>query len=237
MKPDSFQHLEQKIGYAFNNRLLLEEALTHPSFSHVSKEIVKHYERLEFLGDSLIGFLLADWLYEVFPNAPEGFLSSAKGALVKGKFLSQIAESWELGKHLRVNLKDKTQSLVENTRILGSVFEALMGAIYLDRGIDIAKTVVFKGLAEVFHKEYLTPHDIEEFLANENPKGKLQEWFQAQFPNDELEYVTLEATGPGHNRFYKVAVKIKSKNQILGLGEGSSQKAASEQAALIALKK
>ena len=227
MKQHSLKTLEEKIGYFFKNYSLFEEALTHPSFSHVSKEIVKHYERLEFLGDSLIGFLLADWLYEVFPNAPEGFLSSAKGALVKGKFLSQIAEIWSLGSYLRVNAKDKTQSLSDNPRILGSILEALIGAIYLDGGTDIAKAVLFKGFAQALQKECLTPHDVEKFLAEENPKGKLQEWFQAQFPNDELQYVTLEATGPGHNRFYKVAVKMKINNQILGVGEGSSQKAAS----------
>lgn len=228
--------LEGRIGYHFKNALLLEEALTHPSLSHVSKVPVKNYERLEFLGDAIIGFLLAEWLYEAFPEASEGFLSSAKASLVKGKFLSELAQLWELGSLLRVNTKDRTQVLHENARILGSILESCIGAIYLDGGVEVARNVLCSGFAQVFNKEVLLPLDVKNFLMEENPKGKLQEWVQGNYSGEELEYVTLHATGPGHSRLYKVAVKMRSKDQILGTGEGPSQKAASEQAALIALR-
>jgi ribonuclease-3 len=229
--------LQIRLRYHFKNPALLEEALTHPSFSHLYPEIASaHYERLEFLGDALIGFALAEWLFQHFPEGDEGLLSSAKSSLAKGSVLAKIGHAWGLEAFIRLSPGEKAQRTHHNERIVGSIVEAVIGAIHLDGGMDSAKNVLFEGFAEIFNQPTLTKAQIEGFLQQDNPKGQLQEWFQEKYPNEMLTYTLLEATGLQHKRWYKVAVQRASTSETLGIGEGPSKKLASEKAAALALK-
>jgi ribonuclease III len=206
---------QKRIQYVFKRPELLLEALTHPSYTCEHPER-PHYQRLEFLGDSVLGLVVTSWLFEKYPNAAEGDLTTAKSALTSRSALAALAKKIDLGHYIHCASSEKTSrpSILENT------YEALIGAIFCDSSF----TKVQKWIQEQVGP---LPNDIFDLIAPLNPKGRLQEHCQAKgLP---YEYLLIEASGPDHAKMYRVAVHVNS--ELSGSGSGSSKKEAEEAAA------
>ncbi len=222
------------IGYSFKNPCLLEEALTHPSFAHVSKEPKADYERLEFLGDSILAAILAEQLFLLFPEKDEGFLAEAKSVLAKGSTLAEIAKALALPKQIRLSPGEAAQGGKGKVNILASAWEAVIAAIFLDSDYASAKAWVIKSYERI-PSHCLQRERIIALIESNNPKGRLQEALQDSSPTTLVEYRVVGATGPDHARHYQVAVSRKDTGSLLGIGRGSSKKIAEEEAARSAL--
>ena len=232
----SKQGVENSLQYRFKNGPLLEEALTHPSFAHVMGKTHRHYERLEFLGDAILGAVLADKLFQLFPEVDEGFLAQAKSALGKGTLLAQIATGLGLPAHIKLSPGEIAQGGKMKPNLLASAWEAIIGAIFLDGGNEAAKKTILASYEALF-PEGLSRSAVETLLKSDNPKGRLQERFQGHSPHATLEYTLTDTHGPDHNKRYHVCVKRCDTGEILGEGKGSSKKMAEEEAAGAALHK
>lgn len=218
--------LEGKLGYAFKDKSLLAQSMTHPSFLLNTQDQLKNNQRLEFLGDSVIQLVLTEKLYEKHPNLREGKLTSLRSGYARGDFMAGIARELDLGSYLILKPKDRAAGVAENDSTLGDAFEALVGAVYLDSDFDTARTIV------------LQLYNYLDVAANPkgavaNPKGKLQELIQPLHGNDALRYDTLRQSGEAHNREFEVAVYCL--DEKLGSGTGRTKKEAAEKAALEAL--
>ena len=222
-----FAALQQRLGYNFRDENLLRLALTHPSVAHESGKEIQHNQRLEFLGDAVLGLILSRALYEKFPAAEEGPLTKSRAKLVNRKMLAMRSRSLGLGAHLILSHGEENSGGRDRDSALADVFEALLGAIFLDGGIDAAREFVLREFTDDF--ESLT-----EISGIENPKGELQELLQAKSA-DAPEYQILSATGPYHDRNFECVVLHDGAE--LARGRGKSKKAAESDAALAALKK
>jgi ribonuclease-3 len=203
-------------------------ALTHPSYARDHSLAHAHYERLEFLGDSVLSLVLAETLYTTYPNEPEGRLAAARSALSRGQELSQLAERLGLAPHLLIGKGTHDPEGNIRPSILENALEALIGAIFLDGGYLHARTCVLQWYAPL-------PVNISELLDDLNPKGKLQEYYQSRDNAPEIAYHLLEESGPDHAKSYRIEVRIAE--TAAGEGTGSSKKEAEENAAREALKK
>lgn len=216
--------LEQRIGHQFSNPALLEQALTHSSRLQETPEASDN-QRLEFLGDSVLGLFLAETLFQAFPDEREGYLAQARSVLAKGDFLAQLARELELPAHLRMSEAEISQDGQHRDAALEDALEALIGAIYLDS--DYATTcaclVLWFGDFNV---------RLSKRLARDNPKGRLQEWTQAN-GRDQPSYNIIDETGPGHAKEFKAEVIVSG--ETLGTGAGFSKKEAEEAAARSAI--
>ncbi|WP_269527075.1 ribonuclease III [Coraliomargarita parva] len=210
--------LLQAIGYEFRDSTLLESALTHPS----TEGDVVNYQRLEFLGDSVLGMLVADFLYHMHPDKPEGALDRMRAGLVNGSALAAKARELGLDRGLIVSDAQKEHLPEPSDAMLEDAFEALVAAIYLDGGIDSVRSWVRHQLqAEIEQAEQVSDRA--------NPKGRLQEWSQREHAGLTPEYVLTAEEGPDHAKSYTVTVFIG--DQKLASGSGSSKKAAETSAA------
>lgn len=218
-----FKNLEKAIGYRFKSEALLRLALTHPSFTNVPNSI-DNYQRLEFLGDAVIGLIVTYELYNLFPDKDEGFLSSTRAKFINGHILACCARKINLGEYLIVSSAEGEAGLRNRESSLADAFEALIGAIYLDGGFKNARRVLLKCLSNV-------ESEIRDYSVN-NPKGHLQEILQAD-SQEPPKYKILNTTGPDHARVFECAVIHKGKT--LGIGTGGSKKAAETNAAIAAL--
>ena len=219
------QGLEEKIGYSFVNKDLLKEALTHPSLDHrVTNE--RHNQRLEFLGDSVLGCILAKWLFQKFPGVTEGDLSRKKSLLAHGKQLAVLGENLAIQKYLMVGKSEKMNSGNIRPSVLEDAFEALIGAIYLDSNYQKVEEIVMQW-EDSFCKT------LEDKSLSFNPKGQLQEFLQSLPGNPKISYRTVRQTGPDHCKEFEVEVIIGSKK--ISTGKGKSKKTAEEDAAQSAL--
>jgi ribonuclease-3 len=218
--------LEARLGHRFRDHALLLEALTHPSYLQDNSEAGAHNQRLEFLGDSVLHFVLTDALYREFPAEREGVLSRRRAALSKGEFLSRLARDLCLEAGLRLGQSEDDAGGRNRDSILEDALEAVIGAIYLDSDLATAQRVVLGWYGPLAARLALTEDA-------ENPKGRLQELVQPAHGNSALRYETVAATGPRHAREYEVAVFLQERR--LGTGKGSSKKAAEEAAARAAL--
>lgn len=221
------EKVEQKLGYSFKNKSLLALAFVHCSFINENRFVIKeHNERLEFLGDSVLGILVAEYLYKELPESSEGVLSSMRSRLVEAgscvRYIQKIGlESYIIvGKGEKKNHKGKGRDT-----ILADLFEAIMGAIYLDGGIEAAKQFLFGHFLE----------EMEAILAKpiNNWKAELQDFCQKHY-QDTPRYSILQETGPDHCKQFEVEVLVCDKR--LGIGEGSSKKSAEQLAAKVALR-
>jgi ribonuclease-3 len=219
--------LHQRLGYQFRDVNLLRLALTHPSVAHESGKEIEHNQRLEFLGDAVLGLILSRALYEKFPDSDEGPLTKSRAKLVNRKTLAEHARSLNLGAHLVLSHGEENSGGRERASALADAFEALLGAIFLDRGFDAAREFILREFADDFTA-------LEEISGIDNPKGELQELLQAKSPNAP-EYQILSASGPDHDRNFECAVLHDGTE--LARGSGKSKKAAESDAALAALKK
>lgn len=222
----SLQELEKRIGYRFSNQALLIEALTHGSYLQDDPAGGPHNQRLEFLGDSVLQFVLTDALYREFPTEREGVLSRRRAILSKGGFLTQMARDLGLDAGLRLNKSEEDAGGRNRASILEDAFEALVGAIYLDSDLAMIRQLLLTWYGPLSARLAVSEDA-------ENPKGRLQELVQPEHGNTALRYEVSSTTGPRHARIYEVEVFLNDRK--IGTGSGSSKKVAEEAAARVAL--
>lgn len=215
------------IVYKFRDENLLRLALTHPSVAHENGTITAHNQRLEFLGDAVLGLVLTQKLYEEFPAFDEGPLTKARAKLVNRKALAERARSLGLGDHLLVSHGENISGGRERDSALADAYEALLGAIFLDGGFDAAREFILHEFAAAFS-------ELSSLPLIENPKGELQELLQSRSPNAP-EYQTIQISGSDHDPMFECAVLHDGVE--LARGRGQSKKAAGSNAALAALQK
>jgi len=209
----------------FGNTLLLSRALTHRSYLNEHPEALEDNERLEFLGDAFLDFMVGAWLYNKYPEMPEGDLTRMRSALVHTAQLAEFARQVDLGKAMRLGRGELQAGGSDRSGLLCDTFEAVIGALYLDQ--HIAGVMKFiEPMLTVASEDILINHK------DEDPKSKLQEWAQGkgyQAP----QYVTRNTSGPDHSKLFEVDVFINS--TVYGTGSGFSKQAATKQAAVNAL--
>lgn len=215
--------LVERLGHRFRNIELLEHALTHRSFAN-ENGLGENYERLEFLGDAVLGMLTAEWLFDRYPQMSEGELSKLKSQLVRTKALVQHATRLRLGEVLRLGVGEERSGGRTKASLLEDAMEAILGAIWLDGGFDSARALVYSCL-ELAMEEH-------EALAHADSKTRLQEAVQAR--GWELpQYRVAAEKGPDHSKRFHVDCLVQG--EVLGEGEGSSKKRAQQRAAAEAL--
>ena len=215
--------LERALGYAYKNRELLRLALSHTSYANeIYKDAFQSYERLEFLGDSILGFVTADYLYRTFPDKLEGELSRIRAELVCEKNLAIVAEKLSLGEYLLLGNGEEQTGGRRRASITSDVVEALIAAAYLDGGFEAAKRIVQQHVLTLLAEAEKT-HDY---------KTELQELVQRR-SNQTLHYEMIGATGPDHARQFTCAVLLNG--ETAGTGTGRSKKEAEQSAARAAL--
>lgn len=216
--------LEKRLGHRFKRPDLLDLALTHRSWANEKGE-PEHYERLEFLGDAVLGLVTAEWLYERHPELPEGELSKLKAQLVSRASLAQYAsERLELGESLKLGVGEERSGGRTKPSLLADSLEALFGAVHLDGGFDAARSVILSLLEE-------TGGERQQLLESD-AKTRLQEVTQA-LGLDLPEYKLVDSAGPDHNKVFTVECWVGGEPS--GRGEGPSKKVAEQKAAADAL--
>ena len=215
--------LEQALGYTYQNRGLLETALSHSSYANERyQQPLASYERLEFLGDSILGFVTAEYLYKTFPTKPEGELTRIRAELVCEKNLAEVARSLHLGDSLLLGHGEMQTGGRDRSGILCDVMESLIAAAYLDGGFAAAKGIIDR-LILTRLTEVAKTHDF---------KTELQELVQ-QKKNQVLAYELVGQSGPDHDKQFSVEVSLNG--AIVGKGIGSSKKRAEQDAARCAI--
>ena len=231
VSPFGKDRLEGKTGHDFRDKMLLQKALTHSSYSNESGARNHHLlctERLEFLGDSVLSVITSKYLYETFPDSPEGELTRMRAELVCERALSSYAHKIELGQYILLGIGEEKNNGRERKSILADAFEALIAAIYLDSGED--------GFDNV--RVFLLPFIQDEINSlgktgfSADPKTALQQFVQ-QAEGDFLEYVTVGESGPDHMKEFFVEARLNS--NVIGRGKGRSKREAEQAAAREAL--
>lgn len=217
--------LPNSFGHHFRDEELLRLALTHPSVAHESGTATVHNQRLEFLGDAVLGLVLTEMLYQQFPASDEGHLTKARAKLVNRHSLAARARSLGLGDHLIMSRGEEVSGGRDRSSALADAYEALLGAIFLDGGFDAAREFILKEFTGAID-------DLAARPVIENPKGELQELLQARSPRAP-EYQTLQISGSDHDPLFECAVLHDGVE--LARGQGKSKKAAESAAALVAL--
>lgn len=216
-----------KIGYEFKNREILNRALTHSSYANEHrKNKIRNNERLEFLGDSVLGLSVSDYIFMKYPNYPEGELTKLRATVVCEPSLAYIARKISLGKYLLLGNGEEATGGRSRDSILADAFESLIGAIYLDGGLDFAKKFVLTNLEDIINNAV---KGIEIFI---DYKTQLQEILQKQ-TKSKIDYRILREEGPDHNKIFYMEVRIG--NKIIGTGYGRSKKEAEQSSARKAL--
>jgi ribonuclease III len=218
---EAFQGFSQRLGIPFKDPSLLRRALTHRSYLNEHPDFVEDNERLEFLGDAVLDFLVASWLYHHFPEMAEGNLTRLRAALVGNAQLAEFARDLGAGEAMLLGKGEHDGGGRIRSALLGSIFEAVVGALYLDQGIDAVRSFVEPMLTRTVQQILLDRLDID-------PKSQLQEWAQANGLGAPI-YRTAAAQGPDHAKVFVVEVLIAS--QIYARGEGHSKQAAAKAAA------
>ena len=222
--PDPLARFQKQLGYQFVDYALLETALTHRSFAH-EHELSQTYERLEFLGDAVLGLITADHLFDRYPHEAEGKLSQLKSYIVSEPALAEHAAALGLGELLRLGVGEERSGGRQKHSLLADALEAVLGAVFLDGGLEAARKVLGPLLEDALNSR------LE--LADRDAKTTLQEVAQAR--GWELpEYRVVADEGPDHEKCF--AVECWLSGQRVGHGEGRSKKQAEQQAASEALK-
>jgi len=218
--------LESRIGYQFTNRELLVEALTHASLSYETKEAHADNQRLEFLGDAVLQLVLTDALFRRFPELSEGPLTKLRSRLVSRDALRRCALEARLGEALRLGRGEESSGGRKRASNLADAVEALIGAVYLDGGIESARSLVQSLFADLMEEVVAEPDE-------KNPKGELQEALQALGPEGPS-YAIVAQEGPDHQKSF--VAEARWRDRVLGRGTGASKKQAEAEAAAAALK-
>jgi ribonuclease-3 len=226
IEPHSIEDFEKVLNYTFQNRALALEALTHASYSNEHRDVDYDNERLEFLGDAVLGMVVSTRLLEQYPEEPEGVLSRYKAVLVSERGLHFIASEIDLGVFLYIGHGELLSGGRTKTSLLANAVESIIAAVFLDGGFDAATALVERLMGTRFERAsdlaYGTDH-----------KTRLQEWVQATDGHRTPTYQILADAGPDHEKEFEAAVLIAE--DIVARGRGSSKKEAEQQAAKIAL--
>ncbi len=222
----NIEELFKALNIKPNDVHIYEQALTHPSFNSDADTKHSDYERYEYMGDAVLDYVSADLIFKAFPDMEPGNMSKLRSYLVKSHSLSNYARKIRLFDYIRVGHSLSQNQIQNSDKILEDAFEAFIGAIYLDQGIEFVfnyiKSVLFEDILR-FGKEDLTDY-----------KSKLQEEMQAEY-RESVHYVTISENGPAHDRTYVVNVMFNE--IVLASGTGKTKKAAEEDAAKNALQK
>jgi ribonuclease-3 len=220
------QPLESRIQYKFRNSLLLAEALTHPSLAYESQRPHFDNQRLEFLGDAVLQLVVTEALFRLFPGAAEGDLTKLRSRVVSRRALARFAMVIHLGDYVLLGKGEEATGGRRRLSTLADAFESLIGAVYLDAGLDAAKTLILR----LFESEI---EGMVESPDERNPKGELQEFLQAIHPIAPI-YQIVNESGPDHRRVFQAEVRWQGK--LLASGKGKSKKEAEARAAAEALR-
>jgi len=220
-----FAALQSTLGVTFRNISLLEQSLIHRSYLNETSAELSSNERLEFLGDALIGLVVADDLYRRFPELQEGNLTKLRAAVVCRDSLAEVARSLDLGDYLFLGRGEEQGDGRKRERNLACVFEALIGAVLLDSGYEVARDLVLKSLAKLIEQAV-------EQLNEMDYKSNLQEIVQAQHQLTP-KYRVVNMTGPDHDREF--TVEVVAGDRVIGVGLGKSKQQAEKDAARVAL--
>ncbi len=217
--------LEKNLNYEFKNKNLLKNALTHSSYANEVRGAFTSNERLEFLGDSILSIIVSEHIYNRFPNMPEGELTRLRSSLVCEKALCGFSRELGIGEHLLLGKGEDKGGGRERDSILADAFEAVLAALYIDGGMDVAKkhvmNFVLRELENANKKE-----------VSKDYKTTLQEIIQRN-PEEAVVYILKSESGPDHDKTFTVEVKLNS--NVIGVGTGKSKKQAEEEAAKQAL--
>ena len=220
--------LEQRMGIKFDDYSLLARALTHRSYLNENPEhALEDNERLEFLGDAVLDFVVGAYLYHRYPEMKEGELTMLRSALVRTRTLAAFARQLNVGEALLLGVGEDESGGRERLPTLCAAFEAIVGAVFLDQGLEAV---------EAWVQELIAPQ-LEEIIAvsaHKDPKSEFQIWAQARF-NVTPRYRVVDAEGPDHDKTFTVAVLLNSKTW--GVGRGNSKQAAAQMAASAAFEK
>lgn len=227
-KPNRYSSLEKRIKIRFKNRDLLDTAFVHSSYTNEHKgEKKEHNERLEFLGDAVLELVTTGFLYHTFPQATEGEMTNFRSALVKGKHLAEVAASLQLGTYLYVSRGEEKSGGRKKAYLLANVLEALIGAIYLDRGFqkahDFIDEFILKNLGDILQKGL-----------HIDAKSRFQEFAQERLSITPT-YKIVSQEGPDHRKLFTVASYLDE--TLVATGKGLSKQSAEQDAALAALRK
>lgn len=212
--------LEDNLGYRFKNQDYLKTAMTHSSYANETKCQGGSNERLEFLGDSVLGFVVADYLYRNFSHLPEGELTKKRAALVCEKACCGFSRQLEVGKFLQLSHGEQNSGGRTRSSILADAFEAIIAAIFLDGGMEEARSFILRFVLPLL--QTAKPKTFKDY------KTALQEIIQKN-PEEKLEYVLTGESGPDHDKHFTVEVHLNS--NVIGKGGGRSKKEAEQQAA------
>ena len=230
MKPKDFSELENKIGFVFKDKSLLEEALTHSSYANELNQRnipTRSNERLEFLGDSVLEIISSSYLFTSFPDVEEGELTKYRSEIICTAALSSYAQKISLGDHLLLGNGEKKYGGKNKPTTLENAFEALLGAMYIDSGYSLAKV---KKFTEPFLAERMMAAEFD----NSDYKSELQQIIQ-QTPGEELKYEVKSKTGPDNDPTFTVVAMLNS--NVIGSGTGPSKRKAEQEAAKNAIEK
>ena len=218
--------LEQKIGYSFKNKSLLENALTHTSYSNENKN-KKNNERLEFLGDAVLELTISEYLYNNYSNLPEGEMTKVRASVVCEESLHKVALKHNFGDFLFLGKCEELTAGRQRASLLADSVEAVIGAIYLDNGYEQSKKFILNNLEKSI-KESVSGQGVKDY------KTTLQEKLQEN-GEVKIQYEIIKEDGPAHERKYTATVSCDG--ILLGTGEGKSKKEAEQAAAKVALNK
>ncbi|TDX52092.1 ribonuclease III [Orenia marismortui] len=224
----SLEELQQQIQIFFNDIDLLERAITHKSFANENRHLgLKDNERLEFLGDSVQDLVVSEYMILEYPDHPEGELAKIRSVVVSAPVLAEKAKEINLGKYLLLGKGEEMTGGRGRDSILADAFEALVGSIYLDQGLEVVKDFILKLLIPDIKKVEKGEH-IQDY------KTLLQEIIQKN-SNARPEYEVIKEEGPDHNKQFTIQVNFEE--EVLGVGTGSSKKEAQQKAARNAIDK
>lgn len=227
MQPKDIGEFEKKIGVEFSNKNVLKQAFVHRSFLNENKEFsLGHNERLEFLGDAVLELVITDYLFTQYPDKNEGEMTSLRSSVVNATKLSEIGQSMGIGEYLFLSRGEAKDIGRARQYILANTMEALIGAIYVDRGYEIARDFIYTHVCPILETIILDGSFVD-------AKSLFQEKAQEHEGVTPL-YKTLKEVGPDHDKHFTVGVFVR--NELFGQGEGDSKQNAEQMAARNALK-
>lgn len=212
--PEDIEKLKKILGGSFRQPTLLKEALTHRSYA-VENKLAYDNQRLEFLGDAVLEIILTEYLYAVYPAANEGVMTKMRSALAQQESIAKLARTLNLGAYMYIGRGEAASGGVERDSTLCDLFEAVLGACYMEQGMDFSRKLVL----DLIRSEFPPPHRM---LSGLNPKGSLQEFTQHKFGRPPV-YQVLSVSGPEHNPVYEVEVAVNNRKLT---GQGGSRRQA-----------
>ncbi len=219
--PELTQRFLDSVGWKVKNRRLYEQALTHSSYAHEKGHRRSHNERLEFLGDAVLELVISDYLYEKYPNLSEGKLTKLRADLVCEASLARLAFELNLGQYLMLGKGEIISGGASRPALLADTIEALIGALYLDLGLDDGRDYVLGLYQSIMH-------ELQEGVLRRDYKTLLQEFSQARFTYTPV-YRIVRESGPDHNKTFEAEVSLNC--EAVGFGQGRSKKEAEQAAA------